>query len=70
VESILIRGQPDDENSWHKRILLTYEDGKTESLQGTLFEASELAFIHGLTLAPSPDGSFRWATFPQTWDQA
>lgn len=70
VESILVRGQPDDENSWHKRILLTYEDGTTESLPGTLFEASELAFIHGLTLAPSSDGSFRWATFPQTWDQA
>jgi len=66
----VIRGLPDDENDWHRRILLTYDDGTTESLPGTLFEASELAFIHGLTLAPSPDGSFRWARLPQTWDQA
>ena len=69
VESLVIRGLPDDENDWHRRILLTYDDGTTESLPGTLFEASELAFIHGLTLAPSPDGSFRWARLPQTWDQ-
>jgi hypothetical protein len=69
VDGIAVRGLPDDENDWHKRILLTYEDGTTESLPGTLFEASELAFIHGLTLAPSPNGSFRWARLPQTWDQ-
>ena len=59
VDSVVIRGLPDDEIDWHKRILLTYEDGATESLPGTLFEASELAFIHGPTLAQSPDGSFR-----------
>lgn len=69
IESVAI-GLPDDEDSWHKRILLTYEDGATESLQGTLFEASELAFSHGLTLAPSPAGSFRWVRVPDTWSQA
>jgi len=70
VESLVIRGLPDDENDWHRRILLTYDDGTTESLPGTLFEASELAFIHGLTLAPSPAGSFRWVRVPDTWSQA
>ena len=44
-------------------------NGTTESLPGTLFAASELAFIHGLTLAPSSDGSFLWARLPQTWAQ-
>ncbi len=65
----MIRGLPDDENDWHRRILLTYDDGTTESLPGTLFEASELAFIHGLTLTPSPDGSSRWARLSHTWGQ-
>ncbi|MDR3648741.1 MAG: hypothetical protein P4L20_06585 [Acidimicrobiales bacterium] len=70
MESVVIRGLPDDENDWQRRIiLLTYEDGTTESIPGSLFEASELAFIHGLTLAPNPDGAFRCARFPQTWDQ-
>jgi hypothetical protein len=68
VDSV-VAGLRGDEDSWHTHIVVTYEDGATEHRQGSLFDASELAAAHGLTLVPSPDDSFRWARLPETWDQ-
>ncbi|HUY22335.1 MAG TPA: hypothetical protein VMV22_08330 [Acidimicrobiales bacterium] len=64
----VMAGLPGDEDGWHTRIVLVYEDGATEERPGSLLDASELAAEHGLTLAASPDDSLLWVRLPETWD--
>jgi len=44
----------------HQHFLLTWSDGDTESREGSLAEASELARSSGLRLVPTIDDSILW----------
>jgi len=54
----VVAGLPGD--STHEDIMVTYDNGTTEHRIGSLLDASELAFSHGLTMVPTPDDTFRW----------
>jgi len=56
----IVAGLPGNKDSWRKRIVITYSDGTTEEREGSLLDASELAFSHGLTMVPTPDETLRW----------
>jgi len=40
--------------------VITYDHGSTEHRRGNLFDPSEPAIGHGLSIVPTPDDTFRW----------
>jgi len=67
----IVAGLPCSEgDAGHKHIVVTYTDGEMEHRAGELLDASTLAFLHGLTLLPTADGTFRWVREPGTWRHA
>ena len=62
---VSVAAGPADGSTGLRNIVVTYKDGTAEQREGSLLNASELAYAHGLTMVPTSDETIRWEQ-PQT----